>query len=73
MLANSFDVAHAYAETYHALNLLHLGPGDVRDEDLSELYGEPKPVVAYIPKLDDYQSGKGPRMHCRRAPPYLTA
>jgi hypothetical protein len=46
MLAESFGVAPAFAETYHALNLPHLGPGDVRDEDLFELYGEPKPVVA---------------------------
>ena len=46
MLANSFGVAHASAETYHALTLLHHAPGDVRDENLSELYGEPKPVVS---------------------------
>jgi hypothetical protein len=46
MLVDSFGVALASAETYHALILMHFGPGDVRDEDLSELYEEPKPVVA---------------------------
>ena len=46
MLASSFGIAPASSETYHALTLLHPGPGGVRDEDLSKLYGEPKPVVA---------------------------
>ena len=46
MLPGSFGVALAFAETYHALTLPHLAPGDVRDEDLSLLYKEPKPVVA---------------------------
>jgi len=46
MLTESFGVAPAFAETYHAINLRYPRPGDVRDEDLSEVYGEPKPVVA---------------------------
>ena len=45
MLADSFGVAPASAETYHALHLLHPGPGVVRPEDLVEFYGEPPPVV----------------------------
>ncbi len=44
MLADSFGVAPASAETLHALTLLHPGPGDVRPEDMNELYGEAKLV-----------------------------
>jgi hypothetical protein len=45
MLADSFGVALASTETYHALNQMHPGPRVVRPEDLVELYGEPPPVV----------------------------
>jgi hypothetical protein len=46
MLADSFGVAPASAETYQALNMMHPAPGVVLYEDLVELYGEPKPVDA---------------------------
>ena len=49
MLAGSFGVAPASRETYHALTLLHPGPGVVREEDLTELYGVPKPLVGDRP------------------------
>ena len=44
MLADSFGVAPASSEAYHALNLMHPAPGGVLYEDLVELFGEPKPV-----------------------------
>ena len=46
MLADSFGVAPSTMETYHALTLMHPRPGDVRVEDMIDLYGEPKPVGA---------------------------
>ena len=46
MLADSFGVAPASSETYHALNPMHPAPGGVLYEDLVELFGEPKPVDA---------------------------
>jgi len=46
MLADSFGVAPASSEKYHALNLMHHAPGGFLYEDLVELFGEPKPVEA---------------------------
>ncbi len=46
MHADSFGVAPASPETYHSLTLLHLGPWDDREEDLTDLYGEPKTIRA---------------------------
>ena len=66
MLADSFGVASANTETYHALTKLHHGPGDVRQEDMADLYGEPKPV-----QVDRSAStiGKDKVRECIAAPP----
>ena len=45
MLANSFGVASTLAETYKALSMMHPVPGEVLQQDLIDLYGEPIPVV----------------------------
>ena len=45
MLADSFGVAHASAETFRALDIMHPALGEVNSNDLSQLYGEPKQVI----------------------------
>ena len=45
MLADSFGVDTASAGTYRALTLMHPAPGEVLQQDLIDLYGEPIPVV----------------------------
>jgi hypothetical protein len=49
MLADSFGVAPASDETYHALNLMHPASRGVLYEDLVELYEEPTPVNTTAP------------------------
>ena len=44
MLADSYNIARASSETYKALTLLHLAPGEVLPPDLVDLFGKPRPV-----------------------------
>ena len=70
MLADSFGVAPASAETYHALNLMYPAPGGVLYEDMVELFGEPKPVdaTASAPNI-----GVDKVRECIAAAPLLTS
>ena len=45
MLADSFGVALASAETFQALDILHPAREEVNPDDLTKLYGESRQVI----------------------------